>query len=78
MSALLLQPDPFSEEIDRRLGAAGALAAFEESWHDPIQFEWQRQSWPTFKDMARDLYLMGYTRAIIEQMLHEPEWKHDG
>lgn len=68
---------PLASEIElaRRLLPLDAEKAFEEHWRDDIEQCWREQFWPTFKDMARDIFEAGYTRAIVDQIASEPYWR---
>ena len=67
--------DPFQVELDRRLALEDLRRKFEETWEGSIEWDWQNEIWPTFKEMAHDLWQMGYTHAVIDQMYRE---KADG
>lgn len=50
--------------LARLLADLGMTEDFEDAWAGFIEHDWRHQHWPTFKDMARDLFTAGYELAV--------------
>lgn len=56
--------DPTLAEVDRVVAILDLDEAFGE-WWEVIEGDWQRQQWPTFKDMARGIFDLGFRHAVL-------------
>lgn len=65
----VLSAEALGEEeawVAARMGEFDPAGAFEEIWWPDIERDWREERWPTFKDMARHLFLMGYRDAVMD------------